>query len=72
MFSCYGLVDATIRTISPMNISTRLIGNQIGAVTHHHDQSMNPVSLRPMNRRVNNPPNPIPVDFAFDMLNGNF
>jgi len=44
---------------------------RIGDNTHHHDQSMYPVSLRAMNKIVRSPTNPIPLlllDDSFDIL----
>jgi hypothetical protein len=40
--------------------TTRSAEIHIGERTHHHDQSMNPVSLSVMNTIVSNPVNPIP------------
>ena len=38
------------------------IGNQSGANTHHHDQSILSISLSIMKTIVNTPKNPIPDD----------
>lgn len=49
---------------------TIAIGNQRGANTHHHDQSIYPVNFSPINNKVNNPVNEIPeLDvFLFDII----
>lgn len=48
-------------------ISIRAKAAQNGAVTHHHDQSITPVSLRTINTIPSNPGIPIPV-FEFELL----
>lgn len=47
------IVDTHIIPIPAAITRKTAKGIQIGAVTHHHDQSMYPVSLRPKNSKNN-------------------
>jgi hypothetical protein len=43
-------------------------GSHIGDSTHHHDQSMCPVSFRPIKRTVRREQNDVPPDDAVEVL----
>lgn len=55
--------------IIPMAIITRTMIAiiHIGDRTHHHDQSITFPSFNPMNRMVNTPVNPIPLELLFEL-----
>lgn len=55
-------------SITMMTRITNPIDIHIGDNTHHHDQSILPISFRVMNTTVSRPQNPMPPDDEDDSL----
>jgi hypothetical protein len=56
-----------IAAITPIT-ETIVMGPHSGAVIHHHDHAMNPVSFNAINTIVRSPKNPIPPLLDDDLL----
>lgn len=70
MFYDYRLANAAMIRATIIIAITKAKLIQRGERTHNQDHEITPVSLRPMNRIVKRPANPIPplLDVLFDIM----